>query len=262
MEMAIKVNGVEIPRRAVELEAQYHPAATAEDAFNEAAEALVVRELLMARAADLGISAPEVTEEGETEEEALIDALLEQEITIPHADEASCRRYFETHKDHFVTPTQYEPFHILYSAPQDDEELYAAAVGKAEETIKVLLADPGAFARLAQEQSACPSGKVDGSLGRVELGQTVPEFETFMINLEADQMCPVPVKTHYGVHVIRLDRIIEGRDIPFENVKQEIADYLHEASWRQAASQYVKLLVGQAKISGVAIEGAGSPLVQ
>ena len=259
---SIKVNGTEIPRRDVELEAQNHPAASAEDAFNEAAEALVIRELLKSRAAELGIKAPIDAAEDEEKEEALIGALLDEEIKLPRADEVACRRFFNAHPDQFKTPTQYEPFHILYSAPADDPDLFAKALTKAEAAIDILQEDPAAFARMAQEQSDCPSGKVDGSLGRVELGQTVPEFETFMISLEAGQLCPVPVKTGHGVHVIRLDRIIEGRDVPFEHVTQEIADYLHEASWRQAASQYIKLLVGQAKISGLALDGSGSPLVQ
>lgn len=262
MELAITVNGTEIPRRDVELEAQNHPAASAEDALQAAAESLVIRHLLTARALELGIVAPEKPGSELSEEEAVIDALIEQEIDLPKADEETCKRYYEANPEQFVSPTEYEPFHILYSADADNEELYAKAVASAEAAIAILQEDPSAFSRMAQEESTCPSGKMDGSLGRVQQGQTVPEFETFMMSLDEDQLCPVPVKTQYGVHVIRLDKIFPGREIPYETVNHKIAEYLHEASWRQAASQYIKLLVGQAKISGLSIAGSESPLVQ
>jgi peptidyl-prolyl cis-trans isomerase C len=45
-------------------------------------------------------------------------------------------------------------------------------------------------------------------------------------------------------------------------VADTIADYLQEASWRRAVSQYIKLLAGAASIEGVAFEAAETPLVQ
>ena len=118
------------------------------------------------------------------------------------------------------------------------------------------------FAELAQQLSACPSAAQGGNLGQITRGQTVPEFETFLFNLEEGQICPVPVKTRFGYHVLRLDRRIEGRQLPFEAVRDKIADYLHQRVWRQAVSQYLQLLVGQAEIRGIELKGASSPLVQ
>ena len=90
----------------------------------------------------------------------------------------------------------------------------------------------------------------------------MPEFETFLFNLEPGQICPVPVKTRFGYHVLRLDRRIEGRQLPFEAVSDQIAAYLREHVWRRAVSQYLQLLVGQAEIRGIALNGASTPLVQ
>jgi peptidyl-prolyl cis-trans isomerase C len=90
----------------------------------------------------------------------------------------------------------------------------------------------------------------------------VPEFETFLFNIEEGQTCPVPVKTRFGYHVLRLDRRIEGRQLPFEVVRDKIADYLREHVWRHAISQYLQLLVGQAEIRGIELNGASTPLVQ
>jgi peptidyl-prolyl cis-trans isomerase C len=110
--------------------------------------------------------------------------------------------------------------------------------------------------------SACPSAAQGGNLGQITPGQTVPEFETFLYNLEEGQICPVPVKTRFGYHVLRLDRRIEGRQLPFEAVRDKIAEYLREHVWRRAISQYLQLLVGEAEIRGIELNGASSPLVQ
>jgi peptidyl-prolyl cis-trans isomerase C len=70
-----------------------------------------------------------------------------------------------------------------------------------------------------------------------------------------------PVETRYGLHVVRLDRRIEGRDLPFELVRERIAEYLDESVRRRALSQYVSVLTGLARVTGVDLAGSG-PLVQ
>ena len=65
-----------------------------------------------------------------------------------------------------------------------------------------------------------------------------------------------PVATRYGLHIIRLDRRIEGRGLPFELVADRIADYLRESVTRRATAQYIARLVSRADIRGVAMEGA------
>ena len=261
----VSVNGVEITLAAIAAETQNHPAPDAEAACAEAVRALVIRELLLQEARRLALAAePRLDEEGrrETGEEALIRALLEREIVTPEADEASCRRYYDNNRQRFASEDIYEAAHILLSAAPENKDAYAAAVREAEAMIEVLTKRPELFADLARERSACPSGAEGGNLGQLTRGQTVAEFETFLFALEDGQLCPVPVKTRYGVHVVRLDRKIAGRTLPFEAAKDEIAAYLAEASWRRAAYQYVRILAGRAEIAGADIEGSDGPLVQ
>ena len=47
-----------------------------------------------------------------------------------------------------------------------------------------------------------------------------------------------------------------------ELVRDKIAQYLEEASWRRAVTQYLAILASQAKVEGIAIGGADGPLVQ
>ena len=163
----------------------------------------------------------------------------------------------------FASPVLYEATHILFAAAPEDQSAYQDAVDKAERVIAALANDkPAAMARMARELSDCPSGQNGGNLGQVARGDTVPEVETFLDNLEQGQLSPVPVKSRYGAHVLRLDRRIEGRELPFDMVHERIATYLEEASWRRAVAQYVRLLAGQAAISGADLDAATSPLVR
>ena len=224
-----------------------------------------MRRLLLDEAARLGlVPEPERDEKGrpETEQDALVRQLLDREVTVPEADKETCRRYFENNRRKFRSPDLFEAAHILFAAAPQDREAYDAATAQAEQILEVLKHDPRAFETIARERSDCTSGKEGGRLGQVARGETVPEFETFLCNLEEGQLCPVPVKSRYGVHILRLDRKIEGRDLPFEHVADRIADYLQEASWRRAVAQYIKLLAGKASIEGIDFEAAETPLVQ
>jgi peptidyl-prolyl cis-trans isomerase C len=252
--MEITVNDKVIGEREIAHETQYHPADTFEQARRKAAEALVVRELLLQRAGRLMVE-----EDGA---EARIEALIAREVKIPRADAETCRRYYQTHLGRFRSPDLVEARHILFLADPDDAQAVAAARAKAENVIELLGQRPDRFAELARELSACSSSKQGGTLGQLTRGSTVPEFETFLFELEPGQLCPVPVRTRYGFHVLQLQRRVEGKTLPFEAVQEKIAEYLEESAWRVAVRQYIQLLVGRSKITGIELKGTSSPLMQ
>ena len=117
------VNGREIGAAMIAAEVQNHPAADADEAWAAAARALVLRQLLLDEADRLVIVSEDLTDaDGRTlvEEDARIEALLEQEVQCPAADEAVTRRFFDQHSDRFTSPTMVEAEHILFAAQQDD----------------------------------------------------------------------------------------------------------------------------------------------
>ncbi|MGJ8535784.1 MAG: peptidylprolyl isomerase [Parasphingopyxis sp.] len=261
----ISVNGRQVPPEAIAAEAQNHPSDNPETAWTAAAEALVVKTLLLGEAERLGIEVSELKDDKGRElapEDARIEALLEQEVKTPKADEETCLRFYEQHKSRFSSPDLAEASHILFAAHQDDETGYAKAVANAQDIIAELKNNPERFATLAKLHSACPSADQGGNLGQLGPGQTVDEFDTFLFNLEEGQLCPVPVKTRYGAHVLKVGRKIAGETLPFEAVRARIADYLEEASWRRAVAQYIGILAGRAELQGLDLQGNASPLVQ
>jgi len=261
----ILVNGVEIDVDAISAEAQNHPADNPAESFSSAARALVVRELLIQEAAAKNIlGTPEILGEGkkETNEDAATRALLEREVVTPSADEASCRRYYDSNQGKFVTATIYEARHILFAAPLSDAKARTNARIDAVTVIEELKKEPSKFAVLAQTHSACPSRAQGGNLGQLTSGSTVDEFETVLMALEEGQLSPTPVPTQFGFHVIQLDRIIPGRQMNFEMVRGRIAAWLEAASWSRAVSQYIGILAGKADIRGVEMAAPDTPLVQ
>lgn len=261
----VSVNGAVISRAAIAQETQHHPANNPFDAMREATTALVIRELLLQEAHRLGIRpVPETDPDGrlETEEEALVRVLVEQEVKVPEADEAACRRFFEQNRARFRSEDLYEARHILLPAAPVDVAAREAAAELARSIIAELAEAPDRFAALAALHSVCPSGKVGGSLGQIGRGQTVPEFEAALAAMADGSVRPEPVETRYGFHVIALDRRIEGRDLPYELVRDQIAGWLNDKVRRAAIRQYVSILAGRAEIVGAMLYASPSPLVQ
>jgi peptidyl-prolyl cis-trans isomerase C len=256
----IAVNGTEITADAVRREMQYHPADRREDAHIAAARALVVRELLLQEARRRGIVAEALADE--SEEESLLRQLLAGEIQVPEPDDETCRRYFATHPENLRAPDSFEASHILLPASPSDPDARAEAKRQAGEIIAELAGDATRFAALAAARSACPSAANGGDLGTIGRGQTVPEFETFLYAVEPGQVCPTPVPTRYGYHVLYLRRRTLGSPPAYAHAKEAIAGYLRERCWREAVHQYIKILAGRAKVEGIDIAAAMTPLVQ
>ncbi|MDR6871989.1 peptidyl-prolyl cis-trans isomerase C [Bosea sp. BE125] len=261
----VSVNGVAISRAAIGRETQNHPAAKPIEAWQAAARALAVRELLLQEARRLALEPdPAQDDEGrrETDEEALIRQLAAQEIVTPEADEAACRRYFEANRQRFQSPAIIEARHILLPAGPKDEAARAEARRHAALLILQIQQEPGCFADLAAAVSACPSGKTGGHLGQIGPGQTVPEFETALGHLPVGTVGEAAVETRYGLHVVWVERRIAGQKLPFEAVRQRIGTWLGEKVRRLAIQQYITILAGRAEIIGVDIASSPSPLVQ
>lgn len=256
---AVSVNGVSIARDAIVREMQHHPAGKPIAAWQQAARALVVRELLMQEAHRLGIAPQPISDSDgrrETDDEAIMRGLIDHEVTVPEPDDEICRRYYERHQARFRSPDIFEPSHILFAALPSDATAYAQARTDAEGVLAALHERPESFAAMARAYSRCPSAAQGGNLGQVTTGQTTPEFEQALIALSSGQLCDQPVATRYGFHIVKLERRHDGRLLPYEVVAERIADYLRDSVRRRADAQYIARLVTAARIEGVELAGA------
>ncbi|MBI2380456.1 MAG: peptidylprolyl isomerase [Gammaproteobacteria bacterium] len=255
----ISVNGTTITEEAIARELQYHPATDMAEAAHNATTALVIRQALLDAATTRGILAR--AEDGESEEEAKIRQLLAADVPVPAASEAECRRYFEHNPEKFAGPPIIEARHILLGIARDDEDGRRERRAQAEVLIDNLRLAPGRFGELAQLHSDCPSKSQDGNLGQLSKGSTVPEFEKQLLRLP-EGLCPYPLESRYGYHVVFVERYIAGKSLEFDQARPRIADYLSQKAHRAAIRHYIQRILAESEISGIELELPETPLTQ
>ncbi len=251
--MPISVNGVEITDADVAQELAHH--ATAPNPVKAAAEALVLRQVLLQATQQAGLIAHNANEE-----DAVIDRLIEQEVTAPTPTEEECRRYYDTHAARFRSGDLVAASHILFQVT--DKTPLDALRQKAQEVLRQVLDDPATFEQCARDYSNCPSGDLGGNLGQLGRGQVVPEFERTLFALQAGETAKHLVETRFGLHIVRVEQKVEGVQLPFELVQERISRFLTGYAKHKATQQYLEILVGQMDIRGIELSHVTTPLVQ
>jgi peptidyl-prolyl cis-trans isomerase C len=209
-------------------------------------------------------SLPQTGEDGrqETRKDAAIRTLIESEVNVPEASDEECERFYDNNPERCKSETIFEARHILIAVKGSDEKDWETAYDNVNGLISIITADPGKFGKFAREMSMCPSAKNGGNLGQVTAGNTVPEFEIALCDMAAGSISNAPVKSRYGYHIIALDRKIDGQVLPFDTIKERLKAWLEAVSWSKAVAQYLSILVGKSKITGIDLHGADSPLIQ
>lgn len=251
---AVSVNGVAIAESDVLTEAQNHPAENPGAALLAAARALAIRELLLQHAKELGIQPlHEKDAEGrpETDEDALVRMVIEQEVDVPSASSDECLRFYENNRQRFTSSPLLQASHILIAADPADQKAREKTRGTASFLATSVIADPASFSSMAREYSACPSAAQGGNLGQLTRGSTVPEFERALDRLAQGEITGSPIESRFGFHIIRLDHRVDGEVLPFDFVSERIAGWLEASTWSKAVSQYIAILAADAEITGI-----------
>ncbi|MHA6323811.1 peptidylprolyl isomerase [Roseivivax sp. CAU 1753] len=249
------VNGEQVPHAVVAAETQNHAAPKGKPgiAWRKAANAVAIRTLLLqeARARDI---APERQEVGpgrfETDEEAQIRGLLEQAVEVDAPGDAEIEAEWRKDPSRFRSPPLWEVSHILFACDPRDAKARDKAHARANAALPLVVGAPDGFAALAARESDCGSKTSGGALGQLGPGDTVPEFEAALRRLGEGDITPEPVLTRHGYHLIRMDAVAEGQVLPFEAVRDKIAEAVEKAAWARQARAFVDRLVTASKIEG------------
>ncbi|WHZ18063.1 MAG: Peptidyl-prolyl cis-trans isomerase PpiD [Rhodanobacteraceae bacterium] len=217
-----------------------------------------VHELLRQRACELGFVADGADD---TDTERAIERTLAEEVPVPEPTDEECRRWYEANKQKFRSGDLVCARHILFQVTPGSP--VPAIRGLAEAMLHEIQANPALFGERAREHSNCPSGAQGGNLGQLQRGETVPEFEQAIFgDAISIGILPRLVTTRHGFHIVSVDQRIEGKQVPYEVVCDDVAAELRRRSEARALSQYVRVLAGNADIEGVELDAAASPLVQ
>ena len=138
--------------------------------------------------------------------------------------------------------------HILVEAragkatPEED----AAALKKITALRERALAGED-FAKLARENSDCPSAERGGDLGDFGRGSMVPEFDKAAFEQPVGEIGPI-VKTSFGYHVVKVTERDLGKAVEFDDVKGTILERMRREAVMEKIQSYVKSLRDAASI--------------
>jgi peptidyl-prolyl cis-trans isomerase C len=243
------------------------------NAFDEklSAEALRQRactELLRQAAQAAGLLAPSDTAsaDGVISEAAssAIEALLEQNLKVPEPSEEACRRHYAAHESGYRTGERVRVRHILFAVTPGVD---VVALRKQAEPVflDVRCHDGTAvdrFAEAAGKWSNCPSGAEGGDLGWLSAEDCAPEFAREVFGHSEVGVLPRLVHSRFGLHVVEVLQREPGVAQTFEAVRGAVANSLRQQVFVTALRQYLQLLAGEAKVEGVDLDAADTPLVQ
>ena len=137
-------------------------------------------------------------------------------------DEADILRMYEDNPDRYRQPGSRSASHILLSVSPDAADAQIDQVRQRASEIVARARGGESFASLAEVNSDDKgSAKRGGELGVIRPGTMVKPFEDAVFVMGEGEISE-PVRTQYGFHVIRLDRITESRVQPLDQVRSEI----------------------------------------
>ena len=193
-----------------------------------------------------------------------IEALLEENLHLPEPSEAACRRHHAAHESTYRTGERVRVRHILFAVTPGVD---VAALRKHAEPIflDVRCHDGQAvdrFAAAARQWSNCPSGADGGDLGWLIANDCAPEFARELFGHSEVGVLPRLVHSRFGLHIVEVLEREPGVAQPFDTLRSAVALSLRQQTYVTALRQYLQLLAAEAAVEGVALDAAGTPLVQ
>ena len=133
--------------------------------------------------------------------------------------------YYEINRNEFYTPKTVEASHILIKAAKDADAQTVEKTKKRALEIMEMAREGKDFADLAKKYSEGPSGLKGGSLGAFKKEAMVKPFSDKAFSMKSGEISE-PVRTDFGWHIIKVDKINEESTIAFDKAKQKIREKL------------------------------------
>jgi peptidyl-prolyl cis-trans isomerase C len=189
------------------------------------------------------------TEESLTQElewQSVLQSLFDQEVAdkLASSDE-DIRKFYEDNKEaYFMTPDSVNASHILMMI--GDEQSEEEALAKIQ-NVQNVIAGGMDFGDAAATYSEGPTKDRRGDLGSIARGQTVPAFEEAAFSQEVG-VVGEPVLSQFGYHLILVSSKNEAFATPFEDVKDMIKEQLDQQTYQDGTMAYIEELRESADI--------------
>jgi len=171
--------------------------------------------------------------------------LLEEESSCEPVTEEEARKYYDSRPDLFSTEPLLTASHILKKASSEAE------FEEAEKEVAILRArieEGEDFAEVVRKES--DDSQNDGHLGQFGRGRMVPSFEKAAFALEVGELSQ-PVRTQFGWHIIQLHERTEPEVTPFEEIREQVIEYLQERRKDKVFDEFLDGLKQKAEITEI-----------
>ena len=150
-------------------------------------------------------------------------------------------RYYKEHQKEFWQEGKVKARHILFIAERGSPEKIRREKLQLANNVLREIRGGEEFTELAMEYSEDVSASNGGDLGYVARGKMVPEFENSVFSLKAGQVSGV-VETQYGYHIIKVEEVLPGKTLNFQEAKEGVYQILAMRKQEQAYKEWMKEL--------------------
>jgi peptidyl-prolyl cis-trans isomerase D len=155
--------------------------------------------------------------------------------------EEMMKEYYDTNQSRFNKSKTVAARHILIKvAPEADSEAVDKALKKAQGIYEKAKSGKD-FAELAKTYSDGPSRVKGGDLGEFGENDMVKPFTEKAFAMEAGQISE-PVRTEFGWHIIKVEKVNPARTIPWEEAKTEIRKKLTDDQTKDLAGDAAEMV--------------------
>ena len=164
--------------------------------------------------------------------------------------------YYEANLEEFGTDKTVEARHILIKIDREaDPEAVEEGRNKAIDILKKAREGKD-FGELARQYSACPSKDNGGRLGAFKKEAMVKPFADMAFSMKAGEISE-PVRTRFGWHIIKVEKINEESTLSLEEAKKSIRKKLtdiraNDYAYNEAEAVYDAAIKGDNLIKAAA----------
>jgi peptidyl-prolyl cis-trans isomerase C len=167
---------------------------------------------------------------------------------IPAVTDTAVQAYYNQHPDMFGPKPEAHARHILIRvSPEDPDMQKAEALKRAQDALaRAKKGEP--FDKIAHEVSQDEGSAVKGGdLGWFARGQMVAPFDSVAFALRPGQLSDV-IQTQFGYHVIKLEESRMGAGQPYDQIKEQIRQFLAQQETQQYFRKELDSLKAKANV--------------
>jgi len=183
-----------------------------------------------------------------------IQALLEKKVPKTQSpSDAEIAEFYKKNQEQFKTPERARASHILIAVKPGESDQDRSQKRMRIEALRKEIEKGSDFAKLASENSDCPSKAQGGDLGFFERGKMTKAFETAAFAMKVGQLSDV-VETEFGYHLIKLTGHEDAQTTSLDKARDKVASYLDNEKKQKGISDYLQKLRSSAKVEYAAKE--------